>query len=366
MNELNKILEKHNLKWLKNNTIFLTITGSTAYGLSTPESDVDYKGIVIPPKQYFLSDNHFDQADKFENVDCTIFNILKFFKLTLAGNPNMIEVLWTNPEFHVIRSEIFDKILEHRDKFLSKNVRWRFSGYAYSQISRIKTHYRWLKKDVQLAKPSRADFGLASKSAISKENIEAANSIIKKKIDGWNPDLAELSDAKRIEIENKITEVLTEICGTSIYLENNKLWKEAALTSGLDLNFIELVKKEKEYEQKLRDWQHYQEWKQNRNPKRAEIEAKYGYDAKHACHVVRLMKMCEEVLSTGQVIVKRPDREELLAIRNGAWTYEYLLEWAENMDKKMNELYKTSILPNEPDRNFLNNLCMEIIEEYLF
>jgi len=41
------------------------------------------------------------------------------------------------------------------------------------------------------------------------------------------------------------------------------------------------------------------------------------------------MRICREILSTGQVIVKRPDCDELLAIRDGAWQYERLLSWAE-------------------------------------
>src|ERR1039458_5020213 len=33
----------------------------------------------------------------------------------------------------------------------------------------------------------------------------------------------------------------------------------------------------------------YNGWKAQRNPKRAELEAKFGYDTKHAMHLVRLM-----------------------------------------------------------------------------
>ena len=56
-------LEKSNLYWLKDNTIFLSIVGSQSYGLSTPQSDVDYKGIAIPPIQYFTGfQNRFEQA----------------------------------------------------------------------------------------------------------------------------------------------------------------------------------------------------------------------------------------------------------------------------------------------------------------
>jgi hypothetical protein len=54
----------------------------------------------------------------------------------------------------------------------------------------------------------------------------------------------------------------------------------------------------------------------------AEDEVKYGYDCKHAYHFVRLIRMCKKILTTGKVIVKRLDLDELLHIRNGSWTYD--------------------------------------------
>jgi len=77
------------------------------------------------------------------------------------------------------------------------------------------------------------------------------------------------------------------------------------------------------------------------------------------------MLMCEEILEHGKVIVKRPDREFLLSIRNGVWNFEKIIEWAEKQEQKLNELYKTSKLPNTPNRVKIDNLCIELIEEFL-
>lgn len=75
--------------------------------------------------------------------------------------------------------------------------------------------------------------------------------------------------------------------------------------------------------------------------------------------------MCGEILQTGKVIVRRPDREELLAIRDGAWSYEQLIDWAEQQDLLMGKLYETSNLPHHPDRGALDKLCQELVEAYL-
>jgi len=82
--------------------------------------------------------------------------------------------------------------------------------------------------------------------------------------------------------------------------------------------------------------------------------------------LVRLIRMCREIITTGQVIVKRPDREELLAIRNGAWSYEKILVFAEKEERELNELYSScNILPKTPDVKKLDALCISLVEQSL-
>ena len=93
------------------------------------------------------------------------------------------------------------------------------------------------------------------------------------------------------------------------------------------------------------------------------MEAKIGFDGKHASHLVRLLRMCREILETGMVSVKRSDREELLSIRNGAWSYDQLLEWSEHEDDALEAVAANSPLPPAPDEQHLDSLCMTLVEE---
>ena len=69
----------------------------------------------------------------------------------------------------------------------------------------------------------------------------------------------------------------------------------------------------------------------------------------------------EEILTEGIVRVKRPDAKELLAIRNGEWSYEQLLDFAEGKDKLIREtLYKTSHLPKTVDQKLAAKVLMEV------
>jgi hypothetical protein len=77
--------------------------------------------------------------------------------------------------------------------------------------------------------------------------------------------------------------------------------------------------------------------------------------------------MGREILEKGEVLVRRPDAEELLEIRNGAWEYDQLIEWAEEQERIMAKLYKTSTaVPKQPNRARLDNLCLQLVEEALF
>jgi hypothetical protein len=149
-------------------------------------------------------------------------------------------------------------------------------------------------------------------------------------------------------------------------ITSDQHWEAAARKIGLSDNFIEIMQRERQYTSAKREWDQYQNWKKTRNVTRSALEEKYGYDTKHAYHLVRLIRMCREVLTTGKVIVKRPDREELLAIRNGAWTYERLIEFAETEDIALNELYNTTtVLPKTPDRDKLDRLVIKLVEQSL-
>lgn len=298
------------------NVIFKTLHGSRLYGTHTEESDYDYKGIVIPTKEYFLGFlNKFEQHET-KNPDCVLYDIRKFFKLAADCNPNIIEVLFAPEECFEICTPLGQKVLDIRDKFLSKKAKHTFAGYAHSQLKRMKTHRAWLMSPPKV-RPDRKDYGLPENQKV---------------------------------VTNLTPEIYQKLIHSE-FIEDDYL--------------KDLLAKELAYQSALKEWNSYENWKANRNPERAEIERKYGIDTKNSYHLIRLLRMCVEILETGQVIVRRPDAEELLAIRNGAWSYEQILKHAEELDKKAEELYATTTLPHSPDRNELDRLCIELVEKSL-
>ena len=251
-------------------------------------------------------------------------------------------------------------IIDNRDKFLSKRIRFSFAGYGYSQLKRLELHRNYLLNPPK-SYPTRKELGLPNQTLIPADQLMAAEADIQKELDKLNFDfLEEVSEPVKIGIRSKMSEMLATLKITS-----DDQWLSAARTIGLSDNFIEIMHKERNYKNLKSQYDKYEEWKKNRNPIRAAMEAKFGYDGKNALYLIRLLRICVEVLSTRKVIVKRPDREELLSIKNGAWSYQKLIEEAEKLDKQAEELYKTSLLPKTPNFQELDSLCVDVVEKHL-
>lgn len=350
--------DRKDISWLWYRTLFLTAHGSHAYGTNLPTSDRDYKGFAVPPKQYFLGfAKRFEQAEfKGPGPDMVVYGIQKFFKLAADCNPSIIEVLFTDPSDHQIVHPLAIPILEKRDLFISKKAKHTFSGYAVSQLKKIRSHKRWIDGGPQKA-PERSDFNLPDSPLIPKNQMDAVQAAIKKQVEHWDVDLTHMDDATRIDLQDRISGALAE---QEVLKENQ--WILAGKKLGLDDNFIELMDAERRFNSAVAEWRSYQTWLSTRNAARSELERKWGYDTKHGMHLIRLMRMCREILEGKGVLVKRPDAEELLAIRNGLWTYDQLLEWADRQDAELEAMYKTSKLPNSPPVLELDRLLVGTVE----
>ena len=340
-------------------TVYSTIVGSTAYGTNTPTSDTDIRGIaIVDDKNVYFG--YLDRFEQFEDKvnDVVIYDIRKAFSLISDANPNMLDLLFVEDRFHQHIDPIFEKVLANRDKFLSKKVRFTYTGYAFAQLKRIKTARSWLLNPPN-KKPERSDFGLPDKTVLTKDDIGAFQWVMANLLQD-TIEYLNLSDETKEELRLANWIGLVQRKG----IPDHCFEEVQNLTSASD-GWMEAMKREQAYIQAKRHFDSYTQWKNSRNKKRAELEEKFGYDTKHAAHLVRLMRMGKEILSTGDVKVFRPDREELLAIRNGAWSYEQIEEYAQNMEQEIIALYESSELSKEPNRRYLNSLCVEIIEEYL-
>jgi len=294
--------------------IFEGVTGSRLYGTATPDSDYDSRGVCIPPLEVLLDPfMRFNVKDSFDGEDRSIYDLGNFLKLCSDNNPNVLEMLFIPDSFVMYKTKTWDKIISNRDLFLSKNIKHRFLGYAFSQLEAIKRHREWFISPPD-HKPTREEFGLTQTPLVSEANIQNMMGV------------------------------------------PNELFKE---------KHYEELQRERKYREVKKKWDNYMQWKTNRNPKRKASEEAIGFDGKYASHLFRLMSEGKELLLTGNITFPLPNAEWLLSIKNGFYQYEEILEMAKTMESEFETWYNESPLPHKPNINAIKQLYFEIVKEGL-
>ena len=139
------------------------VMGSLAYGVSNDNSDMDIYGFSIPPKEIIFPnlrgeilgfDDYEIQFSQFQKhhikdaaalggkgrvYDMTIYSIVKYFRLLMENNPNIIDSLYVPDSCVLYSTSIGDRLRENRKMFLHKGCWATFKGYAYGQMHKIRS-----------------------------------------------------------------------------------------------------------------------------------------------------------------------------------------------------------------------------------
>ncbi len=371
------------MDWFFKNIIYLTVTGSRCYNLDNELSDVDFKGIVIPPREIREHlFNHFEQAINNVEVEdytkhlvnklnpkqeSTVYSLSKFIQLAAAVNPNIIEVLFTEPQFHIIKKPIFNKLYENRDLFLSKRAYFCFLGFSTAQIQKLERHKKWLDEG-EIKKPERKDYGLPDII----QQFDEVSRFIKRKVEEWNLSSLTLDEFDRNDLKERCWEVIYEVSNLKVGGGN---WPEkyadaaqAQLIREFDFKgeVVEVINREITYRRDLEKYKAFLNWKNNRNPERAKLESKCHYDSKHASQSIRLQLLGIDILTNknANVFCDKDRRELLLDIKNGHWSYERVLTYSEELTKEMEKAFQESTLPKSVDYFKINDLYHSILSKY--
>ncbi|MEG0187155.1 DNA polymerase beta superfamily protein [Algoriella sp.] len=346
---------------LKNQNLILfeCISGSKAYNLATKNSDTDIRGVFYLPKKEFYSLDYQPQISN-ETNDIVYYEIGRFIELLLKNNPSCLEILATPDEFVLQKSDLMNE-LNYKD-FVTNNIEKTFVGYALSQIKKAKGLNKKFLNPIDKKRKTVLDFCFI------------------------------IIENKTISIKNWLTDNLLkqEYCGLSkinhtkdlfaLYYNENLNYKGIIKNdSNDDVRLSEVPENEKpvayftflkdEYSTYCKQYIEYWEWMELRNEDRYTTNIEHGknYDSKNMMHTIRLLKVAKELLETGHLNVKRiDDREELLSIKNGDFTYEEVIKMANNLQKEIEKLAKMTQLKDEIDyskiEKFLINLRTKLYE----
>lgn len=332
----------------RNLIILECISGSRAYGLDTPNSDTDIKGIFILPKKDYYGLDYIPQINN-ESNDIVFYELCRFMQLLSVNNPNILELLNTPADSIIYKHPYLDEI--KTEIFLSKLCQNTFGRFALSQIKKAKGLN---KKIVNPVAKER-------KSILSFCHVNYGNGSIPLlkylEINNFNQENCGL-----VNIPN-----MKDLYGL-YYSEEHELngiiksdqSNEVSLSSiPKEINQIAIMYFNKDaYSTYCKDYHQYWEWVEKRNDVRYENTISHGknYDSKNMMHVFRLLDMAIEIGKFGKVNVRRPNREFLLDIKAGKFDYDDLINLSNQKQEEMELAFQNSNLQEEPNLLQINEL----------
>lgn len=232
-----------------------------------------------------------------------LYEARKAVSLLLQGNPNIMSMLWIEKRHRLIEEDSAQLLIDNRHLFLGKHVYNAFSGYAHQQMEKMET---------------REPGELREYLAVTAEL----------KFRGCHP--------------NHKGETFSEPERDTGELRDAANWNKEKLLQRLT---------------------HFQKKGENigyMGEKRKQLVLRNGYDTKNAAHLIRLLRMCVEFLKTGEMIVFRPDAEQLLEIKTGKWKLDEVKALADDLWKQARDARDSSKLPDEPNREAAEKILIQI------
>lgn len=341
--------------YLKNNKliIFEAISGSKSYGLDTPQSDTDIRGVFILPKSTFYSLSYTAQVSN-ASQDIVYYELRKFFELLSKNNPNVLELLNIPKDCTLYEHSLYKKLKNF--PFLSKLCKGTFAGYALSQVKKARGLNKKILNPIGEKRKTVLDFCYVThhQGSITLNKWLALKGFKQEQCGLCN--LAHMKDLYALYYDADKTLAYKGIM-KSEYSDDIAL---SSIPKGEKvLAYLHFSKESFSYY--CKQYKDYHEWVAQRNEVRYENTLSHGknYDAKNMMHTFRLLAMAEEIAQFQEIRVHRPDRDFLLKVRNGLYEYEDLLKLAEDKIQLLETLFKHAPLPDTPDQQAINQLLIE-------
>lgn len=403
--------------------IYRAIGGSHAYGTSTSESDIDFRGIFMWPARFYcgLSEPKSFFSDK--KGDTAFFSLKRFFELIKTANPNLIEMLWYPKHCVLKTSNVMERLIGKRNLFITKKSFYSFASYARAQILKASGKNKKVHRKEEFLHPEgirklksfltdgtittdwvdlrfshnfleflmkNAEIPISSKTSFKEMDQILEDEDIRKLLPPRHTDYCyfikptnsgfpmrpiplhevgiDLKEYNCSSMEH-VGHVFRlyyygdaakgvfhngEIVCSSIPIED-ELKKYAGL----------MIYGHNEYESAKADWRSFYEWMANRNEKRwDEGDSKaFEYDKKNMQNVVRLLISGENVARNGEplVVLTGDNLKFVREVREGKYSYEYLMKYSNDKVKELEGLYDSSPIPDSCNMKEVHALYDELL-----
>lgn len=295
---------------LQQSLILLGRRGSEAHGTYIPSGDHngtddrDLMGIVIPPKEFYLGMKSWEVAEAIKGPwDVVLYELRKFVGLLCKQNPNVLQLLWLEDEDYlpVRMKNRLTGLNLIRDRLL-----FRHGGHAKNSF--VGYAHGQLKRMTAFDAPTMQMIA----------DLEA-------RLTDLGVDLARAAEGKW---DRQRSNEINTLCER--YVGMRRTYHKAYMGA-----------------------------------KRWGMVQKVGYDPKNAAHLIRLLHIGYEYLTTGRMNVRRSwDVPMLLEIKRGEWPLDAVKAHADEWFQKVYDA--ESVLPDAIDMDRVNALVADTVEEHLF
>lgn len=340
------------------------ISGSRAYGLHTPTSDTDERGLFALPALDYVTLREPQEHLQDERGDTVYLGLRKFLSLASAANPGALELLYAPQDTVLFRSPALEPLLAQRHLFVTRRCLDSYVGYARAQIGRARGQNKWINHPQPEELPPRERFchvllGPWPGSPAGPQRPLRPRPLAEVDVDLRHCHCAALERVPRTyRLYHYGAAAKGVFRNGQLVCESIPEEDEASRLIGL------LVYDEEGWERAVRDHGQYWQWRHQRNEARWRTQeaGEIDYDAKNMMHTLRLLAEAESVLREGRPRVRctEAEREFLLQVRAGRFPYDDLVARAEAKVAELGGLAANCALPAEVDPAAVDALLREV------
>lgn len=323
------------------NKIFECYFGSQMYGTNTPSSDTDIKGIYISPITDILlnksqpvivkkTKDDYSQKNTKDDVDTEYKELRTFLREASEGQTYALDMLFCPEQSTIISSPLWLKIQENRLKLISKQCK-PILGYVTGQCA------KYAMKGSRLDAVEKALEWAKSKDQLSK---------IGEVVDDF-PEVSQVVDGENHIISQKDFHINCRVNGREV-----------------DQSFISVCGIKFDYKVKIKLMtDSLTLFLEKFGSRSRDAKDNQGIDWKAVSHAVRLLFQTQELAETGNIVFPLKEREFILAVKQGKYTWDFINEWvSKNIDISFSAIKNSKYLLDKPDQEWIESL---IIKTYL-
>ncbi|MFW6377680.1 MAG: DNA polymerase beta superfamily protein [bacterium] len=311
--------------------LYLCKFGSHLYGTSTPDSDVDYKGIFLPSKKSMLlgercNSLHYKSGDdrsknSKDDIDIDLWSLQYFFHLVGKGETNAIDLIYSPSNKDCVVYNTIPEIFKEPLNFFDPKNCDAFVGYAIGQMKKYACSGSRLGviKDVYYYLEDNINYFTENDKLIS---------CVDKILDSFYDDSYCFS--KMINGEEALV-----LCG-KVHLFSISIQE-----------FYNRVKREfDKYGERVRA-----------------AERNEGVDWKSCSHAARCLFQMQQLLNEGEVTYPLKSASQLLKIKKGEIDFKEVEQMMKFNLELVETLQQTTKVKGKKNNKLINNIILDLYGE---